>query len=113
MEKKSEETPERDFPDSVHVREQRMLRARKKGKGGIWFGLGTFGQIGWSVAIPTVAGIFLGIWIDMNWPSPWSWTLMLLAAGLAAGCANAWFWVQKERRAISRSREDNGEHHGK
>ena len=32
---------------------------------------------------------------------------MLLIIGLILGCLNAWFWVQKERRAIA----DGGEDH--
>jgi ATP synthase protein I len=98
----------RDFPKQVKIREKRKLKARKQDNGGAWFGLGMFGLVGWSVAIPTVAGIFLGIWIDFTWPSPYSWTLMLLFAGLVVGCYNAWYWLQKERKAISNSfKEDN------
>ncbi len=44
----------------------------------MWFGLGMFGVAGWSVAIPALIGIFVGVWIDMTWKSPYSWTLMLL-----------------------------------
>ena len=97
----------RDFPKQVKIREKRKLKARKQDTGGAWFGLGMFGMVGWSVAIPTVAGIFLGIWIDVTWPSSYSWTLMLLFAGLVTGCYNAWYWVQKERKAISNSFKGN------
>jgi ATP synthase protein I len=45
-----------------------------------------------------VAGIALGVWIDAKWPSRFSWTLMLLFAGVALGCFNAWRWVEKERK---------------
>jgi len=34
---------------------------------------------------------------------------MLLLAGLIAGCANAWFWLRKEREAIFREREKDDE----
>lgn len=61
----------------------------------VWFGLGMFGVVGWSVAIPTLIGTALGIWIDHTWPSQFSWTLMLLIAGVMAGCLNAWYWVRK------------------
>ena len=27
-------------------------------------GIGTFGMVGWSVAVPTVGGAFLGLWLD-------------------------------------------------
>jgi ATP synthase protein I len=95
------------FPKQVRIKEKRKLKARDQGQGVAWFGLGMFGMVGWSVAIPTVAGIFLGIWIDVTWPSPYSWTLMLLFAGLVVGCYNAWYWIQKERKAISNSFKGN------
>jgi ATP synthase protein I len=97
----------RDFPKQVKIREKRKIKAREQDSGGAWFGLGMFGMVGWSVAIPTVAGIFLGGWLDVTWPSPYSWTLMLLFAGLVTGCYNAWYWVQKERKAISNSYKGN------
>lgn len=95
------------FPDQVKIREKRKIRARKQEAKGVWFGLGMFGMVGWSVAIPTVLGIFLGIWIDVTWPSSYSWTLMLLIIGLFLGCYNAWYWVQKERQAIFRERKND------
>lgn len=82
---------------SVERQVQRKLKARSEKRRGIWFGLGMFGLIGWSVAIPTLAGIALGIWIDSQWPSRVSWTLTLMFAGLVLGCVNAWRWIGKER----------------
>jgi ATP synthase protein I len=60
--------------------------------------LGMFGLVGWAVAIPTLIGIAVGIWIDKRWPSPYSWTLMLLVIGVVVGCLNAWYWVRRESR---------------
>ncbi len=97
------------FPDEVEIRERRKLRARRRRDDGVWFGLGMFGMVGWSVAVPTVAGIFLGVWIDLTRPGSYSWTLMLLIAGLALGCLNAWFWVNRERKAINRERNQDAD----
>ncbi len=91
--------------DQVRIKERRKLRSRDKGVKHIWFGLGVFGMVGWAVAIPTLLGIFLGVWIDLNRLGRYSWTLMLLVVGLVAGCANAWFWLRKEREAIFQERE--------
>lgn len=55
----------------------------------------SFGIVGWSVALPTLLGIALGVWIDRSWPSPYSWTLILLSMGAAVGCLNAWRWVEE------------------
>lgn len=97
------------FTDEVGKREKRKVRSRRKGDKTVWFGLGMFGTVGWAVAVPTVAATFVGIWIDVRWPSRYSWTLMLLLIGLILGCFNAWYWVQKEQNAINRERENNDE----
>ena len=67
----------------------------------MWFALGMLGTIGWSVAVPTLAGALLGLWWDRHHPGPHSWTLALLVAGLVLGCANAWHWVSKEYDAMN------------
>jgi hypothetical protein len=43
------------------------------------------GLIGWSVAIPTLLGAALGVWLDKRHPGSHSWTLMLPVIGLAIG----------------------------
>ncbi|MEE4119890.1 MAG: AtpZ/AtpI family protein [Paracoccaceae bacterium] len=77
---------------------QRMEEARKRRRDSPWYGLGMFGLVGWSVAVPTVAGTALGIWIDGRWPGEVSWTLTLLVGGAILGALNAWYWVQQEGR---------------
>ena len=67
---------------------------------GAWFGLGMSGLIGWSVAVPTLGGIMLGVWLDRRHPGAFSWTLALLFAGLFIGCANAWYWVDQQDKAM-------------
>lgn len=87
----------------------RKLKARRNPTPGIWYGLGMMGLIGWSVAIPTLLGAALGLWLDKHDVGQRSWTLALLVAGLAIGCLNAWQWIAKEDKAI-REEEEN-EHH--
>jgi len=82
----------------IGIKEDRKIRARHEKDRGVWFGLGMFGLVGWSVAIPTVIGIGLGIWIDTKWPSQYSWTLMFLIIGVLVGCLNAWYWVKRESK---------------
>ena len=84
-----------DFSEQVGSKEARKLKARGQKDRNIWFGLGMFGIVGWSVAIPTLLGTALGIWIDANFPSRFSWTLMLLFLGVGLGSANAWYWVNR------------------
>jgi ATP synthase protein I len=75
---------------------QRRERARREGRHGLGYGLGLFGLIGWSVSVPTLLGIALGVWIDRRYPSPYAWTLMLMLVGIVLGCLNAWFWLRRE-----------------
>jgi ATP synthase protein I len=58
------------------------------------------GLVGWSVAVPTLAGTALGLWLDRSHPGGHSWTLALLVAGLVLGCFSAWRWVDREDRAM-------------
>lgn len=81
----------------VGSREQRMLRARRSGPPAPWRSVGILGVVGWSIAVPTLAGVALGTWIDGRFPSRFSWTLMLLAAGVALGCAIAWNRIKREQ----------------
>lgn len=85
-----------DLVKKIETKEARKIKSRRARNQSFWFGLGMFGMVGWSVAIPTLIGISLGIWIDAKWPSRFSWTLMLLVLGVALGCLNAWFWVKRE-----------------
>jgi ATP synthase protein I len=94
--------PEDDFARQIKTKEARKLKAQASAKENVWFGLGMFGLIGWSVAIPTLLGVALGIWIDHTWPSRYSWTLMLLLLGIILGCLNAWRWISQERQKIDK-----------
>lgn len=89
-------TPRDELLDTVQRKEARKQRARREGERGLAFGLGLFGLVGWSVALPTLIGIGLGVWIDGRSDGSYSWTLMLMLAGVIVGCLNAWYWVSKE-----------------
>lgn len=97
------------FAGQVSAKAARKLKARRRSAQGVWFGLGMMGLIGWSVAIPTLLGAALGLWLDRRFPGGRSWTLALLVAGLAVGCSNAWFWVAKEEKAMRDEPEDDDE----
>ena len=98
---------EPSFAEQVGMKAERKLKARRNPSRSVWFGLGMMGLIGWSVVIPTLLGAALGIWLDKRHAGERSWTLALLAAGLTAGCFNAWHWVAKEEKAMRE--EEDGE----
>jgi ATP synthase protein I len=96
--RKTEKNLRRELLQALHIKEQRKEKARREGDRSVWFGLGMFGLVGWSVAIPTLVGIALGIWLDRAFPGPYSWTLMMLVCGIALGCLIAGYWVKRESR---------------
>lgn len=93
----------------VGARASLKIRARTGPTRSIWSGLGTFGAIGWSVALPTLAGTALGHWLDGRFPGTRSWTLMLLLAGVVLGCLNAWRWVERENKDMHDSEHSDDE----
>jgi ATP synthase protein I len=92
--------PQDRLTTEVGRKAARRLRARRERYKAQWFTMGPHGMVGWSIVVPTLAGVAFGAWIDTAWPGRFSWTLMLMVAGLGVGCWNAWRWVALEQRAI-------------
>jgi ATP synthase protein I len=93
------------FSRTVGAQERRKLRTARHGTQ-VWSGLGMLGLVGWSVGTPTLLGVFVGLWLDRRFPSPHSWTLTLLFAGLFIGCFTAWHWITKEQKEIHREEDE-------
>ncbi|GGX61867.1 AtpZ/AtpI family protein [Saccharospirillum salsuginis] len=85
-----------DLGERIDHRARRKEKARRDKSHPVWFGLGMFGLVGWSVAVPTLLGVMLGLWMDRRWPGDVSWTLTLIIIGVALGCLNAWYWIKQE-----------------
>jgi len=85
-----------DLDDKIGRKAERRVKARQERRRAVWFGLGMFGLVGWSVAIPTVIGAAAGVWLDRRFPGSTSWTLTLLIGGVVIGCLNAWRWLRDE-----------------
>lgn len=98
-----------EFGQQVGAKAARKLKAQRQVNRTVWFGLGMMGLVGWSVAVPTLVGAGLGLWLDAHHPADHSWTLMLMPIGLALGCFNAWRWVSRESREIQQQEEGNDE----
>ncbi len=92
------EGPADDDAREIARKASRKQKALREGKDNPYFGLAMFGLVGWAVAVPTVLGIALGVWLDARTGGDISWTLTFLFAGVVLGCLNAWYWVQKEGR---------------
>ena len=85
-----------EFVRRVRRAAERRARHRREGAG-VWFAVGTFGLVGWSIAIPTLLGLALGVWLDARFDAEVSWTVALLLAGITLGCINAWYWVSEQQ----------------
>ncbi len=109
MEPATNKQDEDFFSDQVTKKEKRKLRALRENSGGVWSGLGMMGMIGWSVAVPCLLGAALGIWLDKKYPESFSWTLTFLFSGLITGSIVAWYWVEKEDKAMHNNKEENND----
>ncbi len=96
------------FSNEVARKEKRKLKAFNE-KNGVWFGLGMMGMIGWSIALPSLLGAALGIWLDKTHPQSFSWTLSLLVSGVLVGSIIAWYWVDKEDKEMHNNKEEKDE----
>ena len=47
----------RDLEREVAAKQLRKAKARQEGERSAWFGLGMFGLVGWSVAVPALIGV--------------------------------------------------------
>jgi len=89
--------PKADFLKKISRKSQRKLKAQRS-RSQAWIGMKMFGLVGWAVSVPSLMGIALGVWIDRRVQSQYSWTLMLLLIGVALGCFNGWYWIEKESK---------------
>lgn len=86
-----------DTSEAIRRRAQRMEESRNAPKYSPLSGLGVFGVVGWSVAIPTVAGAFLGMWLNRVAPQDFSWPIALILGGVVVGALVAWSWIDKNQ----------------
>lgn len=84
--------------ESIRRRAERLQRGRRSPGASPLRGLGVFGMVGWSIAVPTVGGAFLGLWLNQVAPQKFSWPIALILGGVVVGGAIAWAWIGQETR---------------
>ena len=84
------------LPTIVRQKAHQHLKATKEKQGSLFFGLGMFGTVGWTIAIPTLLATLLGRWLDSQYHGQISWTLTCMLLGMAIGCVVAWGWINRE-----------------
>jgi len=67
----------------------RYARRERSGEA-FWRSLSVLGTVGWSIALPAVAGAWLGQRLDLRFGTGVRFTLMLLTAGVMIGSVVAW-----------------------
>jgi len=95
------------LPERLRKKVRRRKKKRSEKDAGLFFAVGTFGIVGWSVSIPTLAFLALGLWLDQEFPSDVSWTVAMLLAGITLGSFNAWYWVSEHARRVAVREEED------
>ncbi|MEO9526124.1 AtpZ/AtpI family protein [Roseibium sp.] len=90
-------TPEQDKSTEQIARQARRMKSTRDHPGPSPLrGIGTFGMVGWAIAVPTVGGAFLGLWLDQVAPQGFSWTIALILGGVVLGAIMAAAWINRE-----------------
>lgn len=81
---------------SVQTRHDRQRRWEREGERPLAKNLAMIGSLGWLIAIPTVAGAFLGRWLDHSFGTGIMFTAALIFVGAIIGGALAWKRMHQE-----------------
>ncbi len=94
---KKEHSTEDMLLEKIKKDSAKKIKSKEEGNE-ILFGLGLFGIVGWSIALPTVMGIAIGVFLDKRFTQSFSWTITFLFAGVILGAFNAWHWIKEKSR---------------
>jgi ATP synthase protein I len=87
-------------PDARHSLERDVgrLERREPAADSFWRSLSVLGTVGWSIALPAVAGVWLGRRLDVGFDTGVRFTLMFMVAGVMIGSVIAWRVVREHRK---------------
>ena len=85
-----------DLRRAVRLRERRSERWKKEGERTIWQNLSMIGALGWLIVTPTVAGVFIGRWLDRTFHTGIMFSGALIFLGVVLGSYLAWQKIHKE-----------------
>lgn len=89
-----------DSNDDPLVKQARLHRERRERwlrEGDLSVGrrLAQIGVLGWIIVAPTLAGLFVGRWLDEKLASGIFWSAPLMMLGLCIGGWTAWKWMNE------------------
>jgi ATP synthase protein I len=82
-----------DFPEKIEKSVRDIVQGRKKA--GFWHYAYLIGVGGWLLALPIVAGAYVGWYLDKKFPGGVSWTITLMLLGIAVGAYNVWYFLMR------------------
>ena len=77
----------------TQLRRDRRARWLREGDMSVGRRLAQIGILGWILVIPTLAGLFMGRWLDTRLSSGVFWTAPFMLLGLCLGGWTAWKWM--------------------
>ena len=95
-------TPQQDGPEDdplvtqARLRRDRRDRWLRAGDMSVGRRLAQIGVLGWIFVVPTLAGLFLGRWLDARLASGIFWSAPLMFLGVCLGGWTAWKWMNAE-----------------
>ena len=95
-------TPHQDGPEDdplvtqTRLRRDRRDRWLRDGDMSVGRRLAQIGVLGWIFVVPTLAGLFLGRWLDAHFGSGIFWSAPLMFLGVCLGGWTAWKWMNAE-----------------
>ena len=96
MDEEKKPPEKKDFRDEAIKKESRKLKARRKKEVNAWWGFSLFGLVGWSVVVPALICVFVGMWLEEHYASSHTCTLVMLLAGICVGSVFALLLLARE-----------------
>ncbi|MFO7769245.1 MAG: AtpZ/AtpI family protein [bacterium] len=82
------------FQEAIRKRLERTRRNEEESSS-FWQTVGVIGTVGWSVALPTAAGVLIGRWLDALLGSGSTFMFFFMLVGLGMGCWVAWRQIEE------------------
>jgi ATP synthase protein I len=76
--------------ESIERRRAQRARWEREGERPLALNLAMIGALGWVIVVPTLAGVFVGQWVDRREGTGLTFTAAFLVAGLVLGAWLAW-----------------------
>jgi ATP synthase protein I len=87
--------PADHLSEAAHRAAERAKAGRENPEPSLGARLGQVGILGWTIVVPTLAGLFLGRWLDRVFATNIQFSATLLMLGAIVGFWSAWKWMRR------------------